>query len=247
MSQSFSDRIFVVTAANSGIGEKIVTTLLDLGATVIATTRKDRRLSLTHERLISFQSDLLSQPDCEALALQALEVGGIAGLVHVAGAWVPGGIEQIDESVLDYAFAANVKTAFNVCRSLLPQMQDRGRGSIVTIASMLGISPVPNCIAYASTKAALIQFTRALALDQGPRGIRCNCICPGLVETYQTANVFSQPDWVGKIVRSYPMGRLGRPTDVAAVAAFLLTDEAEWITGLALPVDGGYLISAEGS
>ncbi|ULJ77367.1 SDR family oxidoreductase [Rhizobium sp. C104] len=240
-------RTYIVTAANSGIGKNVVETLLRNGAHVIATVREGRLLEVFHERLEIIYGDLGSLADCQSLVSRAATSSRISGLVHVAGAWVPGDIAAVDEAAFDYAFSANVKTAFNICKPLIPELEKNEGGSIVTISSMLGLSPVPNSILYASAKAALIQFTRALALDLGPKGIRCNCICPGLIKTAQTANVFDQPEWVERIVQSYPVGRLGEPRDVGEVTAFLLSNSASWITGLALPVEGGYLISAEAS
>jgi len=248
ISHPSKSQTFIVTASNSGIGKAVVRTLLDRGARVVATTRSEQCKSIApSECLTTAVVDLLSPLDCDRVAALAAETGELSGVVNCAGAWVPGSLEQLDEGALDHAFAANVKTTFNICRSVVPYLERRGRGSIVAIASILGISPTPNSLAYASAKAALIQFTRALALDLGPKNIRCNCVCPGLVNTPQTANVFCRPEWVKSLTRSYPLGRLGFPGDVASAVAFLLSDEAVWITGVALPVEGGYLLSSEAS
>lgn len=236
---------YLVTAANSGIGRVIVDMLLGSGAHVIATTRKGKRIGVESARLTHLEVDLLATDDCQEIGSTLENSTEFSGIVHVAGAWVPGDLFELSSEEFERAFFINVTTAFNICRVCLPFLRLRNSGSIVTIGSMIGLSPVPKSIAYSSSKAALIQFTRSLALDEGKNGIRCNCICPGLVNTLQTENVFQNDEWVALLTRSYPLGRLGKPSDIAGVVRFLLSDAASWMTGLAIPVEGGYLLSAE--
>lgn len=236
---------FIVTAANSDIGQEIVNALLCSGASVLATTRGGKSLDIENERLFSLEADLLSTEDCDKVASAATKLKNFSGLVHVAGAWIPGSLSELSGEDFDRAFSSNLRTAFNICKVTVPLLVASGGGSVITIGSMIATSPVPKSLAYSSSKAALIQFTRSLALDEGSNGIRCNCICPGLVKTAQTRNVFDNEDWVAQITQSYPLGRLGRPEDISGLVCFLLGDSASWMTGLAIPVEGGYLISAE--
>lgn len=239
------NRLYLVTAANSGIGNEIVNALLRAGAEVLVTTRSNEWVGGKGGRLTHITADLLSAHDCAQVSAKLSKLHNFSGVVHVAGAWVPGNITEVSSVDFESAISVNLKTAYNILKVSLPLLRSRGGGSIVTIGSMLGLSPVPNSIAYSSAKAALIQFTKSLALDEGRYGIRCNCVCPGLVDTEQTQNVFQNDKWVEVLTQSYPLGRLGKPSDISGAVRFLLSDAASWMTGLVIPVEGGYLLSSE--
>jgi NAD(P)-dependent dehydrogenase (short-subunit alcohol dehydrogenase family) len=150
-------------------------------------------------------------------------------------------LEQVDwDAILD----TNLRGVYLVCKHALPHMIAQGRGAVVNVASYLGAFGARDTTpAYNASKAGVVALTRSLALQVGPQGIRVNAVCPGFVVTALNENIIRDaPDPIAKereMARRYPLGRLGRPRDVAAAILFLASDEAEWITGASLLVDGG--------
>jgi NAD(P)-dependent dehydrogenase (short-subunit alcohol dehydrogenase family) len=242
----------IVTGATSGIGADAVHLFLEQGARVVAVGRDGARLSIIRSELKAFQTveyveaDLSDSRQCDRVATAALEAfGKIDGLANFAGTWVRGSVLELSEEEWDRAFDCNSTTAWLMTRAALPGMIRAGGGSIVYVSSVLGINVVPSSTAYSCAKAALLQLSRSVALDYGPHGVRSNALCPGLTQTPMTTNVFADRSWIAKLLPGYPLGRLGAPRDITSVAAFLLSDLAGWITGASIPVDGGYLLSAE--
>ena len=129
---------------------------------------------------------------------------------------------------------------FKLTREVLPHMIKQKSGSIVNISSILGLVAVPNTAAYNVSKGALNQFSRSLAVEYGPSGIRCNAICPGLIATEMTEELMNDKDFMQELRKNYPIGRFGQPEDIAQACLFLASDESSFITGAVLPVDGGY-------
>jgi len=162
-----------------------------------------------------------------------------AGLLHIGNA------EQITEEQWDETFNVNVRGLWLLSRAVLPHMRKAGGGSIINVASVLGINGARLRAAYASSKGAVILLTKCMAVDYGPENIRVNAICPSFIETDLTAEVIRKapkPETVRKErIGVHPIGRLGQPEDVAGMAVFLASDESNWVTGSALAVDGGYL------
>jgi NAD(P)-dependent dehydrogenase (short-subunit alcohol dehydrogenase family) len=154
------------------------------------------------------------------------------------------GVLDVDESVWDRVMAINLKGMVWACKHGIPRLIEAGGGAIVNIAStsaLLG-DPVPQD-AYTASKGAVVSLTRSVAVQFGPHGIRANCIHPGFVETPMQAVRTSDPTWVAEAVAAIPLRRLGRPRDVVAAALFLASDDAAYITGAELVVDGGNLVT----
>jgi NAD(P)-dependent dehydrogenase (short-subunit alcohol dehydrogenase family) len=162
-----------------------------------------------------------------------------AGILHIGTA------EQITEEQWDETFSINVRGLWMLSRSVLPHLRKSGGGSIINVASVLGINGARNRAAYASSKGATILLTKCMAIDHGHEKIRVNAICPSFVETDLTAEVMRRavdPEAVRRErISVHPVGRLGQPEDIAGMAVYLASDESAWVTGAALAVDGGYL------
>jgi len=171
--------------------------------------------------------------------------GGLNVLVNNAGVLHIGTAEQITEEQWDQTFNVNVRGLWLLSRAVLPFMRAAGGGSIVNVASVLGINGARNRASYAPSKGAVILLTKCMAIDHGAENIRVNAICPSFVETDLTADVLRKaPDPAAvrrERVSVHPIGRLGQPDDIAGMAVYLASDESSWVTGAALAVDGGYL------
>jgi 2-keto-3-deoxy-L-fuconate dehydrogenase len=242
-------KVALVTAAGQGIGRAIAESFGAEGAIVIASDLVEDKLAGLNARQLC-KLDVGVLPDIEALARQVRdEFGGLDILVNCAGYVHQGTVLDCSERDWDFSFDLNVKSMHRMIKTFLPGMLEKKSGSIVNISSAVSsIRGVPNRYAYGATKAAVIGLTKAVAADFIKQGIRANAICPGTVESPSlderitalskaTGRSFAavQQDFVAR----QPMGRLGTPAEVAALALFLASDEASYITGQAHLVDGG--------
>jgi 2-keto-3-deoxy-L-fuconate dehydrogenase len=249
MSNRLQGKIALVTAAGQGIGRAIAEAFIAEGAAVIATDLAEEKLDDLKAKQRR-KLDVRSVADVEALARDLSGAfGALNILVNCAGYVHQGTVLECSEKDWDFSFDLNVKSMHRTIRTFLPAMLEKKSGSIVNISSAVSsIRGVPNRYAYGATKAAVIGLTKAVAADFIKQGIRCNAICPGTIESpslderitalsKQTDRSFDtvQQDFVAR----QPMGRLGTPAEVAALALFLASDEASYITGQAHLVDGG--------
>lgn len=235
----------LVTAAAQGIGRACAERLASEGARVIAT---DIRLDLLAE--VPFDAHRLDVRDGAAVAALAETIGAVDILINCAGFVHAGTVLECDEADWDFSFDVNVKSMYRTIRTFLPGMLERGRGSIVNLASAASsVKGVPNRFVYGTTKAAVIGLTKSVAADFVTRGIRCNAICPGTVASPSlSARIAEQAQAQGKsvpeveaaFVARQPMGRIGRPEEIAALAAYLASDEAGFTTGQVHLIDGGW-------
>jgi 2-keto-3-deoxy-L-fuconate dehydrogenase len=249
MALRLQDKLALVTAAGQGIGRAIAEAFVAEGAHVIATDVDDKKLegmkSLKRHKL-----DARSTESVEALANGiGTELGGLDVLVNCAGYVHHGSVLDCSEQDWDFSFDLNVKSMHRTIKAFVPGMLRKKAGSIVNISSAVSsIRGVPDRYVYGATKAAVIGLTKAVAADFIRQGIRANAICPGTIESpsleerikeRSRATGRSLAEVEKAFVDRQPMGRLGRPEEVAALAVFLASDEASYITGQAHLVDGG--------
>jgi NAD(P)-dependent dehydrogenase (short-subunit alcohol dehydrogenase family) len=250
MSERLKGKTGIVTGAGSGIGRACAIALANEGARVVLCgRRKDRIEEVAREigdRAFAVAADVSRTSELNHLVDQTVSrFGGLNFLVNNAGILTVGNAEQITEEQWDHLFNVNVRSVWLLSRGALPHMRKAGGGSIINIASTLGLVGARNRAAYCSSKGAVILLTKSMAIDYGRENIRVNAICPSFVETELTAALMAQVPDPASVRRertaSHPIGRLGRPEDVAGLAVYLASDESSWTTGAALPVDGGYL------
>jgi 2-keto-3-deoxy-L-fuconate dehydrogenase len=235
----------LVTAAAQGIGREIARQFAAQGATVLATdinTNLLRELAAENESLTVAALDVTDPQQVRAVCCGAAfdAVVNVAGFVH------QGSILDCDDENWRRTFALNVDSMFRVCKAVLPAMLERGRGSIINLSSVASsIKGVPNRFAYSTSKAAVIGLSKSIAADFVASGIRCNAICPGTVETPSLAErvraLGGDEEEVWKSFRArQPMGRLGRPEEIASLAVYLASDESAFTTGTLQVIDGGW-------
>jgi NAD(P)-dependent dehydrogenase (short-subunit alcohol dehydrogenase family) len=173
------------------------------------------------------------------------DVAREAVLVNNAGILYPGTVEQITEQQWDETFNTNVRGLWLLSRAVLPHMREAGGGSIINMASVLGMNGARQRSVYSAPKGAVILLTKCMAIDHGPEKIRVNAICPSFVETELTATYLKKvvdPDAVRRErISVHPLGRLGQPQDMTGLTVYLASDESSSVTGAVFPVDGGYL------
>jgi 2-keto-3-deoxy-L-fuconate dehydrogenase len=189
----------------------------------------------------------LDVTDPAGIKAAAAEIGNIDVLMNCAGYVHNGSILECDEDAFDFSVTINVRGAYRLIRAFLPGMLEKGAGSIINIASVASsIKGVPNRFIYGATKAAVIGMTKAVAADFVGRGIRCNAVCPGTVQTPSLddrINAQADADAARKaFIARQPMGRLGRPEEIADLCLYLASDEAAFVTGAQFVIDGGMTV-----
>ena len=235
-----------ITAAGQGIGRAAALAFAKEGAKVWATDMNARTVGEL-EGKDGIRTRALDVTDEAAINKAASEVGDVDVLFNCAGVVHHGSI--LDASVKDWdqAFAVNVKSMFLVARAFIPGMLKKGRGSIINMASVASsVRGLPNRFVYGASKAAVIGLTKSIAADFVAKGIRCNAICPGTVDTPSLQgriNAFADPVQARKdFVARQPMGRLGTVDDITGILVFLASDESLFATGNAYSIDGGMTI-----
>jgi meso-butanediol dehydrogenase/(S,S)-butanediol dehydrogenase/diacetyl reductase len=244
------NKIAVVTGAGSGIGRACAVALAREGAKVVLVGRRKERLEETAREIgdsaFVLVADVSAQDEIARVVEQTVaHFGGLNVLLNNAGVLHIGTAEQITKEQWDETFNVNVRGLWLLSRAVLPPMRKAGGGSIINMASVLGINGARNRASYAPSKGAVVLLTKCMAIDHGHEHIRVNAICPSFVETDLTAAVISRspnPNSVrAERIAVHPIGRLGQPDDVAGLAVYLASDESSWVTGSVFAVDGGYL------
>jgi NAD(P)-dependent dehydrogenase (short-subunit alcohol dehydrogenase family) len=250
MSSRLQNKIAIVTGAGSGIGRACALALAREGAKVTLVGRRRTPLESVAREIgdsaLAVAADVSRKDEiARAVEKTMAHFGAINVLLNNAGVLHIGTAEQITEEQWDETFNVNVRGLWLLSRAVLPAMRKTGGGSIINMASVLGINGARNRASYAPSKGAVILLTKCMAVDHGHEHIRVNAICPSFVETDLTAAVISKaPDPTSvraERVAVHPLGRLGQPEDIAGLAVYLASDESSWVTGAVFPVDGGYL------
>jgi NAD(P)-dependent dehydrogenase (short-subunit alcohol dehydrogenase family) len=250
----FKNKVAVVTGAAQGIGAAIALRFAQEGASVAVLDRQKPVPSVqacqdAGASAIGVTVDVADKSSIEAAVADILEAwGDIHIWVNNAGIFDDTPLTELSEARWDQVSNVNYKSMFLSAQLVAPNMLDRGWGRLINIASMAAKVAFPNEVAYCSTKSAVVGLTRALAVELGPHGITANAICPGPIYTDMLKSTHQSladrhnttlEEWNAKILETIPVGRYGRPSDIAGLAAFLASDDAAFINGQAINIDGG--------
>ncbi len=237
----------VVTAAGQGIGRAVALAFAREGARTIATDVNGAALEAVAAADPRIETHTLNMLDADAISNFAAQQTGVNVLFNCAGFVHNGTILECSEADWDLAFDLNARSMFRIIKAMLPGMIASGGGSIVNVASVAGsVKGIPSRFVYGSSKAAVIGLTKSVAIDFIGKGIRCNAICPGTVDTPSLADRMRASGDVEKaraaFVARQPMGRLGQPEEIAYLAVYLASDESAFATGAIHLIDGGLTI-----
>lgn len=245
-------KVAIITGAGSGIGRACAVAFAREGAKVVLVGRTAKKLELVAKEIgdaaLVHVADLAQAHSIPTITKSAVEqFGALHVLVNNAATLHAGTAESHTEAEWDETFQTNVKGVWLLSRAALPPMRKAGGGSIINISSVIGLVGARNRVAYSASKGAVTLMTKAMALDHAAEQIRVNCICPAIVETELVEKFISQapdPEAVRKQrVALHPIGRFGKPEDIAPMAVYLGSDESSWVTGASFSVDGGYSAS----
>ncbi len=241
---SLTGKTALVTAAGAGIGLASAVAMAEAGAEVFATDIDEAalaRLGAAHARITPLRLDVMSDAEVTAAVERT---GGLDVLFNCAGYVHQGSILDCPAEAWDFSFDLNVKAAYRMLRAYLPLMLEKGGGSIINMSSVAAIKGVAARCAYSASKAALVGLTKSVAADYVARGVRCNAICPGTVDSPSLEErMRAQGDYDKArqaFVARQPMGRLGRPEEIAALVVYLAGDAAAYTTGQLHVIDGGW-------
>ena len=238
----FDDKVAMITGAGSGIGLATATRLRQEGATVLCTVQSEDQLAAVadYDALVLD----VTEADHWAAVRTHLEsrYDGLDVLVSNAGIIEFGNVEETSEEEWWHVLDVNLTSQFRGAKMAVPLMRKRGGGAIVNLASINSIRGNNRTVAYSASKGGSLAFTMAAALDHVTDNIRVNCVCPGSIDTDMIQSMFRSSNDVDAmrqaVVAKHPIGRLAKPEEVAAVIAFLASDDASFMTGMAIPVDG---------
>ena len=244
--------VVLVTGATGGIGKSIVNKYSRQGLTLaIADKDEEQANKLVHEinhgngKAMAFPGDLLDQNYCDSLANEVQKkLGSINILINNAGLMRRGDITQTSDEDYDLSMKINVEAPFRLIRAAIPLMAEAGGGSIVNVSSCWGINPGPNHLIYCTTKAALAAMTKCLGRDHAHQNIRINAVCPNEVNTPMLRTGFeirglNPDDAIEELNQSVPIGHIAEPEEIANVVSFLSSDEARYICGSLVEINGG--------
>lgn len=241
----------LVTGSSSGIGRGIALRFAKEGANVaINHSKSEERAKAVAEEIRKFgvnaivvKAEVSNTNEVDTLVSEVVrKLGKLDILVNNAGVFIQKTLQETSDEIWDRTIGVNLRGAFLCSRRCVPEMLKQGKGKIINIASIDAIIAEPNTCAYCASKAGVVGLTTALALELAPLKINVNAIAPGQIETPLIAAWMSNPDVVKRIIARTPFGRIGRPADIAATAAFLASDESEFVNGTVITVDGGWIL-----
>lgn len=245
-----ADKVAIVTGAGSGIGEATAQLLAREGARVIAADLDHDRATRTAQAIVAdggestaLQVDIAQSDAVEGMVERTLQIYGRLDVLHnSAGVDLPARLTETTEALWDQTFDVNVRGTMFCCKHAIPHMLEGGGGSIVNMASMCGLVASPGQAAYCASKGSVVLLTKQIAVDYAPT-VRVNCVCPGEVDTPMLRGfIDGTPDpkaTVERLMARVPVKRMAQAEEIARAVLFLASDDSSYITGIALPVDGG--------
>ncbi|MFL2916224.1 MAG: SDR family NAD(P)-dependent oxidoreductase [Nitrospinia bacterium] len=240
-----ANKTAIITGGGSGIGKASAKFFHREGANVVLFGRRKHKLEETVQELgsraLAIEGDMCQSTDLDRLVQETQSTfKRIDILVNNAGIFKGAPLHEVSDDQYDEIMNINMTAVFQLTRKVLPVMMEQKGGSIIHISSILGIIAVPQVAVYNISKGAMNQLNRSIAVEYGNYGIRSNSICPGLIKTDMTADLMNDETLMQEWSKEYPIGRFGKPEDVANACLFLASDESSFITGTILPVDGGF-------
>jgi NAD(P)-dependent dehydrogenase (short-subunit alcohol dehydrogenase family) len=242
----------LITGGTRGIGRATAEAMARAGAEVVVSSRKEDACAETAKAIqaaggkaIGIACNVSHADQIEALVAKSLDAFGKIDILVCNAAVNPymGPLKDINDDAFDKILDTNVKNVLKLCNLVIPAMAERRDGAVVIVSSIAATKGSRSLGAYAISKAADVQLARNLAIEWGPANVRVNCVLPGLVKTDMARALWENPETREKALEGYPIGRLGEPEDLAGAILFLASPAASWITGQALPVDGGATIA----
>ena len=240
-----ANKTAIITGGGSGIGKTSAKFFHREGANVVLFGRRKHKLEETAKELgtraLAIEGDMTRSTDLDRLVQETRSTfQRIDILVNNAGIFKGAPLHEVSSDQYDEIMNINMTAVFQLTRKVLPVMMEQKGGSIIHISSILGIIAVPQVAVYNISKGAMNQLNRSIAVEYGSYGIRSNSICPGLIKTDMTADLMNDETLMQEWSKDYPIGRFGKPEDVANACLFLASDESSFITGTVIPVDGGF-------
>jgi len=248
MNQKLKGRIALVTGASRGLGKAMAVALASEGAGVALVSRGEAELNQVAAEIQAaggvaavFPADVASEEQVlQTESRVRARLGKVSILINNAGLNVRKSVTDLTPEDWRRVIETNVSSAFLLCRSFVPHMKGQGYGRILNIASVMGSISLPNRTAYSASKAALLGFTRSLALELAEERITVNTISPGLFETELARPVLDNPEIKAQFLANIPLARTGKPEEIGALAVYLCSDDAGYITGSDILIDGGW-------
>ena len=241
-------KVALITGGGTGIGAACARVFAQEGAAVVITgRRKDVLETVVKEieqkkgRAVAVAGSVTDETHARSAVAQAVRAfGKLDVLVNNAGVVVFGkALHETDEATWNDMLAVNLTGAYRMIKAAVPEMTRAGAGAIVNVSSIASLVGIPMLAAYSAAKGGLDALTRCVAMDYAAQKIRCNSVCPGLVDTPMASGLINNPEALAQLLTAYPLGRPGTPEEVAMLILYLASDESSWVTGSIFPIDGG--------